>query len=133
MNQRKRQNGRRSITMTKSSRNNVLDVEVVFSVACIPGGLATDRATGHSQLTSLPTELLGTVSLPRYRPSYWAQSVHLATDRATGHSQLTLLPTELLGTVSQPRYWAQSVHLATDRATGHSQFTCNMGIICLGE
>ena len=48
-NQRKRENGRRNVFMTKSPRKNVPDVGIELGAACMPSGHASDRATafGH--------------------------------------------------------------------------------------
>ena len=45
LNQRKRQNGRRNVFMTKSKRKNVPDVGIELRAACMPCELASDRAT----------------------------------------------------------------------------------------
>ena len=45
LNQRKRENGRRNVFMTKSPRKNVPDVGIELGAACMPSELASDRAT----------------------------------------------------------------------------------------
>ena len=45
LNQRKRENGRRNVFMTKSPRKNVPDVGIELGAACMPSGHASDRAT----------------------------------------------------------------------------------------
>ena len=45
LNQRKRENGRRNLFMTKSPRKNVPDVGIELGAACMPSGHASDRAT----------------------------------------------------------------------------------------
>ena len=45
LNQWKRENGRRDVFMTKSSRKNVPDVGIEVGDACMPCELASDRAT----------------------------------------------------------------------------------------
>ena len=45
LNQRKRENGRRNVLMTKSPRKNVPDVGIEFGAACMPSEHASDRAT----------------------------------------------------------------------------------------
>ena len=52
LNQRKRENDRRNVFMTKSSRKNVPDVGIELGAACMPSEHASDRATaapGHVQ------------------------------------------------------------------------------------
>ena len=55
LNQRKRENGRRNVFMTKSLRKNVPDMGIELGAACMPSELASDRATapGHVLLTLL--------------------------------------------------------------------------------
>ena len=48
LNQRKRENGRRNVFMTKSPRKNVPDVGIELGAACMPSELASDRATAPS-------------------------------------------------------------------------------------
>ena len=45
LNQRKRENGRRNVFMTKSQRKNVPDVGIELGAACMPSEHASDRAT----------------------------------------------------------------------------------------
>ena len=45
LNQRKRENGRRNVFMTKTPRKNVPDVGIELRVACMPGEHASDRVT----------------------------------------------------------------------------------------
>ena len=45
LNQRKRENGRRNVFMTKSPRKNVPDVGIGLGAACMPSEHASDRAT----------------------------------------------------------------------------------------
>ena len=45
LNQRKRENGRRNVFMTKSPRKNVPDVGIELGTACMPSEHASDRAT----------------------------------------------------------------------------------------
>ena len=45
LNQRKRENGRRNVYMTKSPRKNVPDVGIELGAACMPSEQASDRAT----------------------------------------------------------------------------------------
>ena len=45
LNQRKRENGRRNVFMTKSPWKNVPDVGIELGAACMPSELASDRAT----------------------------------------------------------------------------------------
>ena len=45
LNQRKRENGRRNVFMTKSPRKNVPDVGIALEAACMPREHASDRAT----------------------------------------------------------------------------------------
>ena len=49
LNQRKRENGRRNIFMTKSPRKNVPDVGIELGAACMPSEHASDRATAPGQ------------------------------------------------------------------------------------
>ena len=50
LNQRKRENGRRNVFMTKSPRKNVPDVGIELGAACMPSKHASDWATapGHT-------------------------------------------------------------------------------------
>ena len=45
LNQRKKENGRRNVFMTKSARKTVPDVGIEVGAACMPSELASDRAT----------------------------------------------------------------------------------------
>ena len=45
LNQRKRDNGRRNVFMTKSPRKNVPDVGIELGATCMPSEHASDRAT----------------------------------------------------------------------------------------
>ena len=45
LNQWKRENGRRNVFMTKSPWKSVPDVGIELGAACMPSGLASDRAT----------------------------------------------------------------------------------------
>ena len=49
LNQRKRENGRRNVFMTKSPRKNVPDVVIELRAACMPSEHASNRATAPSQ------------------------------------------------------------------------------------
>ena len=67
LNQGKRKNGHRNIFMKKSFRKNVPDVGVDLGSACIPSGLATDRATMPSlQICVRCYVYLGKKSLGRF-------------------------------------------------------------------
>ena len=57
MNQRKRENGRRNVFMTKSPRKNVQDVGIQLGATCMPSEHASDQATMPSML-----EVLGSKS-----------------------------------------------------------------------
>ena len=52
LNQRKRENGRRNVFMTKSPQKNVPDVGIELGAACMPSEHASDRATAPG-LTNL--------------------------------------------------------------------------------
>ena len=54
LNQRKRENGRRNVFMTKSPRKNVPDVVIELGAACMPSKHASDRATAASAENSIP-------------------------------------------------------------------------------
>ena len=52
LNQRRRENGRRNVSMTKSPRKNVPDVGIELGAACMPSEHASDRATAHEPTVS---------------------------------------------------------------------------------
>ena len=51
LNQRKRENGRRNVFMTKSPRKNMPDVGIELRAACMPSEYASDRATAPGKRT----------------------------------------------------------------------------------
>ena len=64
MNQRKRENGRRNVFMTKSPRKNVPDVGIELGAACMPSELASDRATAPGSKNFGETASTNSVCLP---------------------------------------------------------------------
>ena len=52
LNQRKRENGRRNVFMTKSPRKTVPDVGIELGAACMSSERASDRATAPGTVAS---------------------------------------------------------------------------------
>ena len=57
MNQRKRENDRRNVFMTKSPRKNVLDMGIEPGATCMPSEHASDRATAPGLFASKDSKL----------------------------------------------------------------------------
>ena len=93
LNQRKRENGRRNVFMTKSPRKNVPDVGIELKAACMPSEHASDRATAPGIRPVWSESSLSAWRKRRSLATHWAQSIRWAHSHFVGFGMRRLIYT----------------------------------------